>query len=277
MTVYKDAKQVNRFIDAAPSNFDFYVHIDKKSALRADDISQRANVCSVYKIYWGAVEHLKAFLLLMEQAYTSGKGYDFYHLATGQDFFACPLSKFDSLLKPGNIYMDIFHLPKKGWWHGGLHILRYKTLASKMDLRLRCNKLLDKLYLYWQYLTCQARPLPAYPLAGGSVYFSISTGGVKFILESAIAKDLLGRMENTTCAEEIFFQTVLINSRYRDRIIANNLRYMDWSVPSPPKFLTEKDFEKIVQSGSLFCRKIDSNVSKKLIDKLLRMKNQVIL
>ena len=31
MTVYKDVEQINRIIEFAPENFDFYVHIDKKS------------------------------------------------------------------------------------------------------------------------------------------------------------------------------------------------------------------------------------------------------
>lgn len=64
MTVYKDIDQINRIINIAPDNFDFYVHIDKKSPLRVGDISKRAKVFSEFKINWGAVEHLKAFLLL---------------------------------------------------------------------------------------------------------------------------------------------------------------------------------------------------------------------
>lgn len=42
MTVYKDIDQINRIINIAPDNFDFYVHIDKKSPLRVGDISKRA-------------------------------------------------------------------------------------------------------------------------------------------------------------------------------------------------------------------------------------------
>lgn len=72
MTVYKDVEQINSIIEFAPENFDFYVHIDKKSKLTRSDISKRANVFSEYRIYWGAVEHLKAFLFLMNKAFHSG-------------------------------------------------------------------------------------------------------------------------------------------------------------------------------------------------------------
>ena len=35
MTVYKDVEQINRIIEFAPENFDFYVHIDKKSKVNS--------------------------------------------------------------------------------------------------------------------------------------------------------------------------------------------------------------------------------------------------
>lgn len=177
MTVYKDVNQINRIIDIAPDNFDFYVHIDKKSDITSSKISKRANVYKEYSIYWGAVEHLKAFLLLMKKAFASNIPYDFYHLITGQDFYAIPFSQFDSLLQNGYIYMDIFSLPRKNWWNGGFDIVKYKTLASKIDLRKRKNKILNKLYYIWQKVTGVGNPLPSYSMAGGSVYCSICGGG----------------------------------------------------------------------------------------------------
>lgn len=71
---------------------------------------------------------------------------------------------------------------------------------------------------------------------------------VETILTSSIAKDLLCKLNNTTCAEEIYFQTVLMNSRLKGTIINNNLRYIDWSNKNPPKILQDIDFEKIVLS-----------------------------
>ncbi len=178
MTVYKDIDQINRIINIAPDNFDFYVHIDKKSPLRVGDISKRAKVFSEFKINWGAVEHLKAFLLLIEKAYASGDKYDFYHLITGQDFYACNFDKFEELLQKEKIYVSYFSLPRKGWWHGGLDIVKYKSLASKYDLRQRKFKLLDILYYWWQRLFTKGRSLPSYKMYGGLVYCSIPRGAI---------------------------------------------------------------------------------------------------
>ncbi len=268
MTAYKDICQINRIIDSAPENFDFYVHVDKKSNLKTEDISSRAHIFSEYRIYWGAVEHLKAFLFLMEKAYTSGKQYDFYHLITGQDFYACPFDKFDNLLEFGKNYIETWRFPRKNWWHDGYGIIKYKTLASKVDLRKKRYKLANMAYYWWQRLTKTYHSIPNYPMAGGSVYCTISGGAVNYILYSEISKDLLKRLMNTTCAEELFFQTVLINSPYKNSIVNDNLRYIDWSVHTPPKYLTVEDYDKICQSEKLFCRKIDSSLSKDLITNL---------
>lgn len=59
-----------------------------------------------------------------------------------------------------------------------------------------------------------------------------------------------------------------MNSPRKSCIIANNLRYIDWSVKSPPKFLDEEDFDKIINSKKIFCRKIDSRISEKLVKML---------
>lgn len=268
MTVYKSPEMINYMIDAAPENFDFYVHIDRKSDVYPEDISPRAVVFKEYKIYWGSIEHLKAFLFLLSKAISSGKKYDFYHLVTGQDFFAVPFSKFDSLLKEDTPYLDCFSLPRKNWWHGGLHILKYRTLASLNDVRKPWVKFLDKLWRELQTVAHLTSPLPEWQLGGGSVYCSLPTGAVEFCLKSDIGKDMLRRLENSTCGEEVFFQTVLMNSPYKDKIVNNHLRYIDWSVPNGPKLLLEEDFDKIKSAGVLFCRKVDFCKSHELLVKL---------
>lgn len=47
------------------------------------------------------------------------------------------------------------------------------------------------------------------------------------------------------------------------------MRYIDWSVISPPKFLTVEDYEKIISSRTLFCRKIESKTATELLPLLI--------
>lgn len=274
MTAYKEPKMINKIINSAPDNYDFYVHLDKKCCIEISEIDSRAHTYKIYKIYWGGIEHLKAFLFLLKEAHLARKKYDFYHLVTGQDFYAIPFNKVDSLLKADTPYIDCFKLPLKNWWHGGLHILQYRTLSSFFDVRNTYVKCIEKTFEFLQRILHIRRCLPNYSLWGGSVYCSLPNGAVEYCLNSIIAKDLMKRLKNTTCGEEIFFQTVMMNSPYKDKLVNDNLRYIDWSVQNGPKVLDLSDIKKVCTEQFLFCRKVDFFKSQDFLDGVFRYINQ---
>ena len=112
-------------------------------------------------------------------------------------------------------------------WDGGFDILRIRTLSSYGDIRKPLWRIGNWLLHMLQNKLRLGRALPPYPIYGGSVYMSLTKDAVKEALYNALAKDLLNRLGNSTCGEEIYFQTVLMNSPCRDYIIGNNLRYID--------------------------------------------------
>jgi hypothetical protein len=60
---------------------------------------------------------------------------------------------------------------------------------------------------------------------------------------------------------------MLMNSPYKNEIINNNLRYIDFSSKKAnPKVLTVDDFPKFTGSGKLFARKFDQNVDNAVLD-----------
>lgn len=73
MTAYKDAEMINSIIDETPVSWGVYIHIDAKSSLLSSMINNRAIVIKKYRIYWGGIEHLYAFIELMSMALNSGK------------------------------------------------------------------------------------------------------------------------------------------------------------------------------------------------------------
>ena len=54
------------------------------------------------------------------------------------------------------------------------------------------------------------------------------------------------------------FQTILMNSEMRNRIVNNNLRYwkFEGGDGSGPVYLNESDFESIVNQNVIFARKV---------------------
>lgn len=268
MTAYKDVEVINRFISLTPEDWGIYIHIDLKSKIDISDIDSRANVFSLKRVYWGGWEHLYVFWRLLNEARKSGINYDYFHLISGQDFYACPPSSFDAILGAEKMsYMGLFQIPNRYWnWEGGYKIFKYRTLSSYCDIRKTFPRAINKIYYLLQKYTHMQKKLPPYPLYGSSVYCSLHCDFVKWMLNSNLAKELLINLKNSLCGEEVFFQTVIMNSPFREKVRAEvTLRYVDWhSIPSP-KFLDASDFDKIKESGSLFCRKLDSSLSKDLI------------
>lgn len=265
ITVYKDIDTLNRMLSRMPKDWGIYIHIDKKSDLLPSDIQRKCNVISKqFKIYWGSINHLNSILYLLKQAYTDL--YDYYHIITGQDF---PISKKGDLTinLDNKIYIQHFKLPVKNWWGDGLDILRYTTCSKYFDVRKFPGNVVNKLLQLTQKYFGLTHNLPDYPIYAGLVYCSLPHYAVDFTLNSKISQDLLKRIRYSTPPEEIFFQTVLMNSPYVDNIVNNNLRYCEFDKKGQPKILDISDYHKILSSKAIFMRKIDAG-SDTLIDKL---------
>lgn len=76
-------------------------------------------------------------------------------------------------------------------------------------------------------------------------------------------------------SDEIFLQTIVINSPFRNNVISmdyNNdysiiKRLIDWKRGNPYTYKSE-DFEEIIQSDCLFARKFDASVDQKIVKKI---------
>ncbi len=275
MTIYKDKEQVRNFISNIPKTWDIYIHIDKKSNISIEEFKySNVYVIKKYNIYWGSIFHLKAFLSLLKEAHP--KKYDYYHLVTGQDFPCLPLNKFDSFLGFENkIYIEVHKLPYKGWkaWNYGYSIFKNRTLSRFFDIRKLPYKILNKLFVLTSNIINHLE-LPSYPLYGGVIYSSLTDEAVDFLLNSDFAKSFLDKLKWSLDGEELFIQTVLMNSCLSDKVVNDNLRYIDWvSHNGIPETLDESNFNDITTGRFLFCRKVDSIYSSKLIKRLINYIN----
>lgn len=260
ITAYKNVDIINNLIDSVPAEWGIYIHLDKKSKIKISDINNRAHVFKTYSVKWGSRAHIKAILLLMKQVYKNDFVYDYYHLITGQDFICCPLNKVDETLGfDGFTYMEYFSIPNPNWTgpHGGYDIIQYYTLAPFVNFKNPKWRLLNIKFEKLQGILHLKKRLPKYPLYGGSTYGSFHKSAISELLSNPITKKLYRKLFLSVCGEELFFQTILMNSPLKDKLVNNNLRYIDWNANNPPKIVTEEDFDKIINSRALFCRKID--------------------
>jgi hypothetical protein len=74
------------------------------------------------------------------------------------------------------------------------------------------------------------------------------------------------RFKHTRCAIEVFFQTIVLNSRFSKRRTDKLTRYFtSGSGPERPRVLRCGDEESILSSGALFARKFDERIDSKII------------
>lgn len=265
----------------APCN-DIYIHIDAKTKNfdfdRVKTFVQKSKLIFTdrVKVYWGDYSQVKSELVLLKAAIESG--YDYYHLISGQDLPIKPISEINNFfennrdkefislennansIKPndqGGVFslysrLSLYHFGIKGWRKNKfLKGLEYVSILAQRKLKV------DRI--------AELRV----PVYYGSNWFSITHDCAKYVIEQeAYIEELFGK--HTRCVDELFLQTVIMNSNLRDRVAGYNLRHIDFKRGRPYTW-HEEDLSELLNSKDLFARKFDENVDEIIIDKLCKM------
>ena len=109
-----------------------------------------------------------------------------------------------------------------------------------------------------------------YRFMTGANWFSITNELAQYILSKE--KEIEKMFKHTRSADEIFIQTIIYNSKFKDnlyyKLFDDNyeacMRYIDWNRGTPYVFLKE-NYDELINSNFLFARKFDENVDKKII------------
>ncbi len=280
ITAYKNFDHLMDIINFFDDDFNIYIHVDKKFKPKKnviDAINSAKNVVfitSKYSVNWGGLNHLKSYLLLSEHALKNNENI-YFHLISGQDFPVKDINYFKSIINRDDLkdHIEFFKLPTIKWknHNGGLDRFEYYNLFDIVNA---------KKHIKWLWLLIRIqkkiglkRPISDSigQLYGGFTWWSLTRDTLQYVIDYTIQKPyLINRMKHTFCAEELYFQTVIMNSEYAKNVSNNNLRYIDWN-PSrvgkdstSPAILDLNDLEKIKNSNMLFARKFDTPNSDEL-------------
>jgi hypothetical protein len=69
--------------------------------------------------------------------------------------------------------------------------------------------------------------------------------------------DVVDFFRHVDIPDEVFFQTVLMNSELAGSVVNDNLRYIDWTRGARPALLEARDLPALRASPKLFARKFD--------------------
>jgi hypothetical protein len=269
---HREAEQVKLLIDEIISNddCDVHVHIDSKNeALFKVIVDYYAGNDRVFylqervSVYWADFSLIEATLRLLNEA--KRYGYQYYSLVSGQDYFIKPVADFNHFLQDHHGKEFIEYKPRNNSWRVRL---THRHTASPL---FRKSKLFRYYALFLSLISSKTKKaLAPYKIYFGSQWFTISDNAVKYIFDFLQKQpNFLKEFETSTCGDEHFFQTILLNSDFRHKIYPDNLRFIKFdNRVNSPDVLTLDNYRELIESSRFIARKFDIQVDAEIITKL---------
>jgi hypothetical protein len=254
---------------------DIFIHMDAKlQDYDARDIEKFVHKAHIYhtertNVQWSGYSQINAELLLLEKAINTDK-YEYYHLISGEDLPLMNQIEFRKFFKKNNgkEFLD-FQNEKFAWqervryWYPFADkwgrkrwkITKLMMIAQKPFVHRNKNILFQK----------------------GQNWFSITDDFARYVISKKAWIEKV--FAKTWCCDEVFLQTLLINSRFKNNVYKDSsrntnswmnsccMRYIDWLRGAPYVFRTE-DFDELMKCGMCFARKFDAKVDDKIIEKI---------
>ena len=253
---------------------DIYIHVDKRAVnCPFESIGNSARKAHLFwvkrqRVYWGGVSQIRVELFLLKKATETHHSY--YHLLSGMDF---PIksqkyihkffkdNKGSEFIQFDNDMVNAEFIDRVRYYYffqdligrnkGKFPALCYYAQEILLSIQKKLN--IDRTGKY------------SFELYKGANWFSITHELACYLLQNI--KQIKRICKYSLCADEIFLQTFAMMSPYRNKIVNDSLRYIDWKRGNPYVF-TEKDYEELSKTDRLFARKFDERVSGDITEKI---------
>jgi len=264
----------------------FFIHIDKKSNLSefVMELSKLKNLADIkllprFNSYWGGPGIIYAILSGLNEI-LKVKKFNRIVLMSGQDYpIKSPDYIFDFFNRHDkNNYFRYFKLPSEEWALGGLNRIKsyHFRLLGKTYIYPPIHEPVDAYAkLFYKMVSLRFRQPREFPKElqpfGGYNWWKITPDAAQEILNFIHKRpDYLKFHKYTLIPDEIFFQTILLNSKndsLLNSIVDEDLVHQKWNMGEPhPEILTSSDIDAIKNSTALFARKFDLRTSSNVLD-----------
>lgn len=252
-------------------NATFFVHVNARTddAVYGAIAGALSGIESVHwvprrPVYYAGFSLVRATLAGVEELLRADPPVDYALLLSGQDYPLRPAAEIEEFFEEhaGSSFLHHYALPTPEWADedGGLRRVRYVWLE-----RLRIRNRLVRLPLVRRRFPAGLEPY------GGSAFWCLSRECLEQVQRFTRERpDVVRFFHHTLIPDELFFQTIVMNSPLKDTVVNDDLRYVHWLGGMRPKTLGEDDFEELVGSGKLFARKFDAERDPAVLDRLDR-------
>ena len=272
---HRDVEHLNRLIRKLQHpDIEIFVHVDAKcgpcyrSRISNDVYILPQEDC--FDISWGGMEMVYATVSLLRYAVVHGS-FTHYALISGQDYLVKSANDLVALLsKNDGDYLNI--LPDELRFISRYSLYYPKWLLGKQPWKRPVRTAYKMVGAgLFPNIFCR-RDCPTNRFHCGQQWWVLRGGPVRWILgEIERNPSWFAFFSHSQIPDEGFFQTLYCLSPFSGSDLGN-LTYADWSGRGPsPELLSERHFDEIMLSGKFFARKMDSVISKTLLDKVDRV------
>ncbi len=286
--VHKNPEQLARLVSRLNTPYCyFFIHVDIKESLeiyRSEAhliASGRLHFLKQYDGAWGKFGILQAEVTALKEIESTKVPYDFVLLLSGQDY---PIKNNQFIFNylsahRGKSFLNFSSMPVPGWNDGGMYRINryhftlwgksyaYPPYKAPKSLRHKVFNFFFQLYFGKRTMPYGLKPFL------GEHWWCLSKESVTYILQFLLEHPVYYKFHRySLCADEIFFHTILLNSRnpsIQKNMVNDHLRYIDWTDgKDSPSILTIKDLDYLMQSPKLFARKFDLEVDAAIMDRI---------
>ncbi len=292
IAAYTDPKQLHRLVEALYNDRnEFYIHIDKKSDITPffEILGDRECVHFIKRIkdFWGGYSHLHVLDLLLEN--TVYKDYDRLVYISGLDYPIWSNDKMEQFYQenPRKQLLCGYNVTKSKVPLARTKIDRYAC----WDVYIKNEKLFNKTRKILNNILGHI-PHPAsffvkgqeWDVFWGSDWWSLTADCAKYIYETYHQNPEIKKFfKYTFSPNELWVQTIAANSKYREEMDftvnysfneVTVLEYLEYK--DKIRVWKEEDFDDILKSGKMFIRKVTSESSGGLCNKIDKHRNHIV-
>lgn len=285
LQIHKNPDQANMFIKQIISekHADVFIHLDKKNYVELNkNIIKHPNVKILQEsidVKWGDITLVDATLLLIKEVIAAGKKYNFVCIRSGQDMLVKNGFKDFLVNNKNKIFMNAYHVDRKEP-HAAFVNVSWPKLARRLYINpFHPYRVLRRAiaYLYglgWNLLPNRNALPENFKIYNGSNWFcmpfEVANYIIKFLNDNKWYYEVF---RNSLVPDEFFFQTLIMNSKYKSDVVNNNLMYIKFGESlksrNNPITLKMEHINVIKNSNEFFARKFDENVDKLVIEYFL--------
>lgn len=279
--IHKNFKQFTRLFNAIYDKSNVYaIHIDKKS-----DKIFHENVRSFLSGYtnvllmksqpciWGGFSMVDIELKAIYELLKLSSEWKFFINLSGQDF---PLKTQDQIkeilsAKENSNFITVFDDEFINQWCTPYTLFRPKSKNKNfLNPRARIE------YFYFEvpfipklvWIPKKRSFLKDTTWYAGWQWFALNRVFCEYLFQSSKLEQYIDFYKKTFIPDESFFQTFIMNSKFKSSVVNDNKRMVSWNSDKGVKIIRESDYDTLIQSTNIFARKFDETVDSKIFDKL---------